>query len=262
LQSELKLKCPEYEQIARELEAVRLSNSQLTSELAHERVLASDFSARYSSLETQYLISLERDRQLSEEVASLSSSKLSLINEKSVLSTQYSDLERQRDSVILSFAADFKRTHLSLQAELSSLQESHSQLQSEKDESVSKLFSALAEIASLQQTHLSLEAEISRADTQLLSCKSTLSELAASNSNLEEEIARLQCERGSLTEQLDEHKHTVAVLKEKVTQLTDVEWRLHRNFKRSQKEAVKTKTRIRALMSIDSSRVWNLRVKR
>jgi DNA repair exonuclease SbcCD ATPase subunit len=143
-----------------------------------------------------------------------------------------------------------KSTELSLEAELSSLQESNLQLQSEKDESVAKLLSAFAEIATLQQRDLSLEAEISRANGELLSCKSALSELATRNSNLEEELARLQFERGTLTEQLEEHKNTVAALKEKTEQLTDVEWRLHRNFKRAQKEAAKTKTRIRALMCI------------
>jgi predicted nuclease with TOPRIM domain len=71
LQSELELKCAEYEQISRELETVRSSNSQLTSELAHERVLASDFSARYSSLETHSIHSeYYRERRIEGSVIS------------------------------------------------------------------------------------------------------------------------------------------------------------------------------------------------
>jgi chromosome segregation ATPase len=160
---------------------------------------------------------------------------------------QIASLERARNR-LKEKNAKLESTQSDLEAELSSLQESRLRLQSEKDESVSKLFSALSEIANLQQAHLSLEAEISRADAELRSCKSTLSELAASNSNLEEEIARLQSERGTLTKQLEEQENTMTALKEKITQLTDVEWRLHRNFKRVQKEATKTKTRIRVLM--------------
>jgi DNA repair exonuclease SbcCD ATPase subunit len=215
--------------------------------------LASDLSPPHSSLEAERLISLEKNRQLSEEVSSLSSSKSSLTNEIFVLSPRCSDLERQRCREISSLSADIwapKSTQSSVEAELSSLQESHLQLQLEKDESISKLFSPFAEIASLQQTRLSLEAEICRADSELLSSKSTLSDLAASSFNLEEEIARLQSERGTLTEQLEEHKNTVAVLKEKVAQLKEVEWGLHRNCKRARKEGVKTKTQILALMRI------------